>query len=85
MRNCTNVFVKLSQFKFLMAYDVCERSCFFMAGFIIFILGIFGFAFFIDLRRKINNNYPQIPTNPSTKPGENTNYMMGDNKYTNGE
>ncbi len=43
-----------------------------------------GLAFFIDWRRKKNNNNPQIPTNPNAKPGDSSNYMMGDNKYSSG-
>jgi hypothetical protein len=52
---------------------------------LVFVLGTLGFAFFIDWRRKKNNNNPYIKTNPNSKPGESSNYMMGDNKYTNGE
>ncbi|WP_066074651.1 LPXTG cell wall anchor domain-containing protein [Neobacillus soli] len=52
--------------------------------FIIFILGILGFALIIYLRRKKNNNNPHIPTNPNAKPGDSSNYMMGDNRYTGG-
>jgi preprotein translocase subunit YajC len=52
--------------------------------FIIFILLIVTFAFYIDRRRKRNNNNPHIPTNPNTKPGDSSNYMMGDNKDTGG-
>ncbi len=52
--------------------------------FIIFILGILGFTLIIDLRRKKINNNPHIPTNPNSKPRDSSNYMMGDNRYTNG-
>jgi len=52
--------------------------------FIIFILGILGFALIIDLMRKKNNNIPNTPTNPNAKPGDSSNYMMGDNRYTGG-
>jgi hypothetical protein len=45
---------------------------------------IVTFAFFIDRRRKKNNNKPHIPTNPNSKPGDSSNYMMGDNKDTGG-
>lgn len=51
---------------------------------LIFVLIIFAFALFIDWRRKKNNNNPHIPTNPNTKPGDSSNYMMGDNKDTGG-
>jgi hypothetical protein len=56
-----------------------------MMWFIItFVLIILAFALYIDWRRKKNNNNPHIPTNPNAKPGDSSNYMMGDNKYTNG-
>jgi hypothetical protein len=55
-----------------------------MTWLLVFILGILGFAFFIDLRRKKNNNNPHKLTDPNVKPGDSSNYMMGDNKYTNG-
>jgi hypothetical protein len=51
---------------------------------LVFIFGTLGIAFLIDWRRKKNNNNPYIKTNPNAKPGESSNYMMGDNKYTNG-
>lgn len=50
----------------------------------IFVLLILAFALFIDLRRKRNNNNPETPINPNAKPGDSSNYMMGDNKYTGG-
>ncbi len=50
----------------------------------IFVLLILAFAFFIDLRRKKNNNNPHIPTHPNAKPGDSSNYTMGDNKDTGG-
>jgi hypothetical protein len=49
----------------------------FFIGLIIFILAL---ALFIDWRRKRNNNNPHITIDPSTKPGESSNYIMGDNK-----
>ncbi|RDU38645.1 hypothetical protein DRW41_03530 [Neobacillus piezotolerans] len=52
--------------------------------FIILILGILGFALIIDLKRKKNNNNPHIPTNPNAKPGDSSNYIMGDYKDTGG-
>ncbi|WP_217269615.1 hypothetical protein [Neobacillus endophyticus] len=52
--------------------------------FVILILSIIGFALTIDLRRKKNNNNLHIPTNPNAKPGDCSNYMMGDNRYTGG-
>lgn len=51
---------------------------------IIFLLLVVAFAIFIDWRRNKNKNHPHIPTNPNTKPGESSNYMMGDNRYTGG-
>jgi hypothetical protein len=51
---------------------------------LVFILGTMGMAFSIDCRRKKNNNNLYVKTNPNAKPGESSNYMMGDNKYTNG-
>lgn len=50
----------------------------------ILVLMIFAFALFIDFRRKKNNNNPHIPTHPNAKPGDSSNYMMGDNKDTGG-
>ncbi|HDB5314933.1 MULTISPECIES: hypothetical protein [Bacillus] len=55
-----------------------------MWWFVILIVGVLLFALFIDWRRKKNNNNPYIPTNPNSKPGDSSNYMMGDNRYTNG-
>ncbi|QCR33454.1 hypothetical protein C1N55_15430 [Lysinibacillus sp. SGAir0095] len=52
--------------------------------FVIFILGILIFALIIDLRSKKRNNNPHILTNPNAKPGDSSNYTMGDNRYTNG-
>lgn len=50
----------------------------------IFVLLIVAFSLWIDWRRKKNNNDPQTTTNPNAKPGDSSNYMMGDNKYTGG-
>ena len=50
----------------------------------IFVLLILASAIFIDLKRKKNNNNPKIPTHPNNKPGDSSNYMMGDNKDTGG-
>ncbi|WP_169907774.1 hypothetical protein [Priestia abyssalis] len=55
-----------------------------MMWLIVFILGIVTFALLVDLRNKKINNNPHIPTDPNAKPGDSSNYMMGDNKYTNG-
>lgn len=51
---------------------------------VILIIGILLFALLIDLRRKKNNNNPQKITNPNAKPGDSSNYTMGDNKYSSG-
>jgi hypothetical protein len=51
---------------------------------LIFVLMTLAFALFIDLRRKKNNNNLHIPTHPNAKPGDSSNYMMGDNKDTGG-
>ncbi len=53
--------------------------------FIVFILGVVTFALLIDLRNKKINNNPHKPTDPNVKPGDSSNYMIGDNKYTNGQ
>ncbi|WP_139125149.1 protein BatD [Bacillus solimangrovi] len=50
----------------------------------ILVVGVLLFALFIDWRRKKKKNNPHITTNPNTKPGESSNYMMGDNKDTGG-
>jgi hypothetical protein len=42
------------------------------------------FAIWIDWKRKKLKKHPHIPTNPNGKPGDSSNYMMGDNKYTGG-
>ncbi|MBD7943230.1 MULTISPECIES: hypothetical protein [Psychrobacillus] len=46
---------------------------------------IITFAVLVDRRNKKINNNNQNPINSNAKPGERSNYMMGDNKYTNGE
>jgi uncharacterized BrkB/YihY/UPF0761 family membrane protein len=46
--------------------------------FIVFVLVILGIALFIDLKNRKNNNNPHITIHPSVKPGESSNYMMGD-------
>lgn len=51
---------------------------------LIFVLLILAFAFFIDFKRKKNNNNPKIPIHPNAKPGDSSNYTMGDNKDTGG-
>ncbi|MDR7071430.1 hypothetical protein [Fictibacillus barbaricus] len=56
-----------------------------MTWFYFFVIGLLGFAFLIDWRRKKINNNTQMPTHAGAKPGESTNYQMGDNRYTNGD
>ncbi|WP_200869987.1 hypothetical protein [Cytobacillus firmus] len=51
---------------------------------LIFIAGIILFSLLIDWRRKKNNNNSHISINPNGKPGESSNYLMGDNKDTGG-
>jgi len=46
---------------------------------------IIASALLVDRRNKKINNNNQNPINAHAKPGESSNYMMGDNKYTNGE
>jgi hypothetical protein len=46
--------------------------------FILFVLVILGIALYIDWRNKRTNNNPPITIHPSTKPGESSNYIMGD-------
>jgi hypothetical protein len=55
-----------------------------MIWFFIFIGCILLFAFLIDWRRKKNNNQSHHSPHASAKPGENMNYQMGDNRFTNG-
>ncbi|EFV75630.1 MULTISPECIES: hypothetical protein [Cytobacillus] len=48
------------------------------------IIATLAFAYGIDRRRKKINNTIQKGISPSDKPGESTNYTMGDNHYTGG-
>lgn len=50
----------------------------------ILVISILALSIFIDIKRKKNNHNPHIPTNPNVKSGEDSNYMMGDNKDTGG-
>jgi hypothetical protein len=52
-----------------------------MLWFLIFIGVILFLAFLIDWRRKKNNNHSH---HSSAKPGEHTNYQMGENRFTSG-
>ncbi|MDM5336433.1 hypothetical protein QUF84_04210 [Fictibacillus enclensis] len=51
---------------------------------VILLVVIIGFAILLDWKRKKNNNHSQPPTHSGAKPGDSSNYMMGDNKYTDG-
>ncbi|MBE3102631.1 MAG: hypothetical protein IMZ40_00120 [Bacilli bacterium] len=46
-----------------------------------FVFGILAMAALVDRKRKKNNNYPHIPTNPNVKPGDSENYKMGDHNH----
>lgn len=48
-----------------------------MAWFLIPVLGVLGFAGFIDWRRKRNNNVVLNSINSGAKPGESSNYTAG--------
>lgn len=48
------------------------------------IIATLVFAYYIDRRRKKINNTMQKGISPSEKPGESSNYTMGDNHYTGG-
>jgi hypothetical protein len=52
--------------------------------FLVIVLTIVGLALFIDIKRKRNYNHPLVPTNPNAKPGDSSNYIMGDNKHIGG-
>jgi hypothetical protein len=52
--------------------------------FLVMLLVIVALALFIDIKRKRNNNNPLTPTNPNAKPGDSSNYIMGDNKHIGG-
>ena len=55
-----------------------------MAWLFIFFLSILGFALIIDYKRKKNNNNPSHNTHPHAKPGDSSNYIMRDNKQSDG-
>ncbi|URM32384.1 hypothetical protein LLY41_18830 [Cytobacillus firmus] len=48
------------------------------------IIATLVFAYCIDRRRKNINNTMQKGISPSEKPGESSNYTMGDNHYNGG-
>ncbi|NHM31879.1 hypothetical protein [Neobacillus terrae] len=52
---------------------------------LILVAGISLFAFLIDRRNKKINNSTGVTKNPGAKPGESSNYTMGDNHFTHGE
>ena len=45
---------------------------------------VFALALLVDRRNKKINNNNQNPINSNAKPGEDSNYMMGDNRYKSG-
>ncbi|HEX5519078.1 MAG TPA: hypothetical protein VFX18_01425 [Candidatus Nitrosocosmicus sp.] len=62
-----------------------EREVFMMMWLALFIvLGVVLFAYLIDRRNKKLNNSSLKTISSHAKPGESTNYMMGDNRYING-
>jgi uncharacterized BrkB/YihY/UPF0761 family membrane protein len=52
--------------------------------FIIFVLIILGIALYIDRKNKKTNNNPHMTIHPGAKPGESSNYIMGDNPKDHG-
>jgi hypothetical protein len=52
--------------------------------FIVMVFVILGIALFIDWKNKKTNNNPHKTIHPSTKPGESSNYMMGDSHKDSG-
>jgi hypothetical protein len=52
--------------------------------FIFLVLVILGIAIFIDWKNKRTNNNPHITIHPGAKPGESSNYLMGDNHKDSG-
>jgi hypothetical protein len=55
-----------------------------MLFFIVLVLVILGIALFIDWKNKKTNNNPHITIHPGSKPGESSNYMMGDSHMDSG-
>lgn len=45
---------------------------------------LLSFGLLIEWKRKRRNDYALKGSNPHTRPGESTNYKMGDNNYTSG-
>lgn len=52
--------------------------------FVVPITVIVAFGVLIEWRKKKRNDYHHIGSSPHTRPGESTNYKMGDNNYTSG-
>jgi hypothetical protein len=50
----------------------------------VLILFILGLALLIDWKRKKTNNNPHMTIHPATKPGESSNYIMGDSHKDSG-
>ncbi|MGE8205546.1 hypothetical protein ACQKP0_13380 [Heyndrickxia sp. NPDC080065] len=51
---------------------------------IISVLVVITFASLIERKRKKINNHPLKLTHPNAKPGDSSNYLMGDNRHTDG-
>ena len=56
-----------------------------MVWLFILIAGLILFAILIDHRNKKINNSSGVTKNPAAKPGDSSNYTMGDNHFTHGE
>ena len=52
--------------------------------FVVPITVIVAFGVLIEWRKKRRNDYPHKASSPHTRPGESSNYKMGDNNYTSG-
>jgi len=54
-----------------------------MFYFLVPIAIVAGLGFIVDRRRRASAYYDK-PTHPDAKPGDSSNYTMGDNRYTSG-
>lgn len=52
--------------------------------FVIPITSLLALGGFIEWKRKRRNDLTHKVSNPHTRPGESTNFKMGDNNYTSG-
>lgn len=55
-----------------------------MMVFIVPVVVVLALAVYVDIRNRKMKNKNQTMINPNAKPGEDSNYMMGDNRYLNG-